>query len=177
MIVFDTETTGLIENRAAPLDQQPRIIEVGAVKLDNDFNVIGELNFLVNPEIEISNIITKITGITNEVLSNRLPFINHVEVMQKFFLGEDTLIAHNMSFDASILRFALQRVGMEYKFPWPPYQLCTAELSADLFGKRLKLIELYEKIHNKKPTQNHRGLDDCYLVVECLPYLRKAAVI
>ena len=34
MIIIDTETTGLIQNEALPLDMQPRILEIGVIKVD-----------------------------------------------------------------------------------------------------------------------------------------------
>lgn len=43
MIYFDTETTGLIKNAALPLNLQPRIIEIGALKDNGE-----ELSIILN---------------------------------------------------------------------------------------------------------------------------------
>ena len=42
MIVFDLETTGLPKAEGSDLDIQPRIIEFGAIKVDDDFNEVGK---------------------------------------------------------------------------------------------------------------------------------------
>ena len=62
-IIFDTETTGLLLPSSAPLEKQPRIIELGALKVDAN-GVLDELNQLLDPEQTITAEITKITGIT-----------------------------------------------------------------------------------------------------------------
>ena len=50
MIVFDTETTGLPLTHSAPLESQPKIIEIAVFKLDFDMNEIERFEALVNPE-------------------------------------------------------------------------------------------------------------------------------
>ena len=47
MIVFDLETTGLPKAEGSDLDIQPRIIEFGAIKVDDDFNEVGRLQVFV----------------------------------------------------------------------------------------------------------------------------------
>ena len=49
MIVFDLETTGLPKAEGSDLDIQPRIIEFGAIKVDDDFNEVGRLAVLCSP--------------------------------------------------------------------------------------------------------------------------------
>ena len=51
MIVFDLETTGLPKAEGSDLDIQPRIIEFGAIKVDDDFNEVGRLQFLCSPGV------------------------------------------------------------------------------------------------------------------------------
>ena len=103
MIVFDLETTGLPKAEGADLDLQPRITEFGAVKLDDDLNEIGVLEFMCNPGIPLDPQITKITGITDEELANKKPFVAMLDEVCDFFLGERTLVAHNLPFDRTVL--------------------------------------------------------------------------
>ena len=49
MIVFDLETTGLPKAEGSDLDIQPKIIEFGGIKLDEDLNELGRLEFFCNP--------------------------------------------------------------------------------------------------------------------------------
>jgi DNA polymerase III epsilon subunit-like protein len=46
-LIFDTETSGLPTAQAAEHPEQPRVMQVGAQLLDNDFVVRGELNLLL----------------------------------------------------------------------------------------------------------------------------------
>ena len=52
------------------------VIEIGAVKLDNDYNQIGDFQCYVKPQHgEISKHITKLTGITNETVADKDVFV------------------------------------------------------------------------------------------------------
>ena len=56
MIIFDLETTGLPKAEGSDLDLQPRIIEFGAIKYNDDLIHKGEmqeqerLEFFCNPD-------------------------------------------------------------------------------------------------------------------------------
>ena len=63
MIFFDLETTGLPKAEGSDLDMQPKIIEFGAIKLDEDLVESDRIEFLCNPGYPLEPIITKITGI------------------------------------------------------------------------------------------------------------------
>ena len=107
MIVFDLETTGLPKAEGSDLNIQPKIIEFGAIKVDDDFKEVGRLEFMCNPGHDLDPKITKITGITDEMLKTEKPFIAHFKDLCDFFLGESHLSAHNLTFDRQILKFEL----------------------------------------------------------------------
>ena len=83
-IVIDLEMNpvqrSLKEVRRFILDE---VIEFGAVKLDENYNQISEFQSYVKPEFsEITKHITKLTGITNEIVADK----NTFEVaFEKFF--------------------------------------------------------------------------------------------
>lgn len=54
----------------------------------------------------------RITGITNEVLRDKLPF-SHPDVVDRLmdFIGDDPVVAHNAEFDRSFLNAELARLG------------------------------------------------------------------
>ena len=118
MIVFDLETTGLPKAEGSDLDMQPRIIEFGAIKLDKDLEEVDRLEFFCNPGHELDPQIIKITGITDEMLKDEKPFVANYLSLCEFFLGEKTIVAHNLPFDRKVLKFELERLDKLTKFPW-----------------------------------------------------------
>lgn len=174
MIVFDTETTGLVMPELADITAQPKIIEFAAVKMELEFvspmsndprqewRIKDTLAFFVDPLCDIDPKVTKLTGISNALLKaeGATPFTSHVESIQEFFLGERQVWAHNLAFDLSVLKFELSRIGYEYKFPWPLEQRCTVEVTSHWGLKDRKFTTLYEHVTKQKLQQTHRAMDD-----------------
>lgn len=155
MIFFDTETTGLIKNKALPLDQQPRIIELGAVKDTGE-----EFSCIINPRIKIDPIITKITGLTNDDLAGKPSFRTIFNDLVEFFIGEESLVCHNIGFDVGMLVFELRRISKEHQFPFPPRHIDTVHLAKPFYkGKFMKLKYLYQDMIGNY-EQSHRALQD-----------------
>jgi DNA polymerase-3 subunit epsilon len=105
-VIFDTETTGL-----EPLAGD-RIVEVGCVELVNLLPTGREFQIYVNPGRPVSEATVRITGITNDILRDKLPF-SHPDVVDRLmeFLGDDPVVAHNAEFDRSFLNAELSRLG------------------------------------------------------------------
>jgi DNA polymerase III epsilon subunit family exonuclease len=100
-VAFDLETTGKDPRR-------DEIIEIGAVRISG--GVAGEeFSALVKPSRSLPRLITEITGISDRDLENAPPL---EEVLPKFldFIGEDTLVAHNIEFDYAFLKRAARRI-------------------------------------------------------------------
>ena len=97
--VFDIETTGLSKER----DQ---ITEIGAVKI-KDGKIIDKFSTFVNPKMPISEEITKLTGITDEMVKDA-HFIEQVLPEFMRFFGDGILVAHNASFDTGFIRKAAE---------------------------------------------------------------------
>ncbi len=164
---MDTETTGLVNHPLAKLSTQPRMIEFGGVLLDwPSQQVLAEVEFLVNPGVALEPVITKITGLTDSDLVDEPPFAERLSTLQELFAQADVLIAHNLPFDEAIVRFELQRLGVDETFPWPRMKLCTVQENEPRWGRRPKLIELYEAVTGKIFMQKHRALDDVHKLVE-----------
>ena len=177
MIVFDTETTGKLLPNLVPLDQQPEIIEWGAVKLDDlTLEELAHQSFLIRPRLvkQLPAITTKITGITDADLKGKTPFPGVLPDLTTFFLGERILTAHNVEFDCEMLAIELRRLGREYKFPWPPQRLDTIDLTKHNFDKFPTLDAMYE-FYCKRPRPNasHRALNDARDLAECVRVLYK----
>lgn len=174
MIFLDTETTGLLRPTASSLSDQPRITEVYLLKLDESLQIVDEIETLVNPTIPIPETITKITGITDEMVAGCPTFPMLYPRLCEFFLGERTVVAHNCSFDMGVFWAELARMEAEFKFPWPQEWICTVERSFHLKNKRLKLSDLHEMATGKPHVDNaHRAKDDVHAMVRCYLWLKE----
>lgn len=174
MIIWDTETTGLVGPEALPLAKQPRIIEFCAVKLDKKtLKEIGCINFLIHPTVALPPEITRITGITDKDLAKAEPFPAHIEKITEFFLGVKYSVAHNLDFDSSMLKFELQRIGREFSFPWPPRRICTVEKSYHLKNRRMKLTELHEIATGRPIVGVHRAINDVKALADVVRWLKE----
>ena len=164
-LVFDFETTGLLVHDDAPLHRQPRPIEFGGLLVDEHGEILDEIGILINPEIEIDEVITKITGIQPWQLKDEPVFGACVEQIRPFFAQADCMIAHNLPFDYDILRHALARANIT-DWTWPGEQICTVQEHIEQFGFRPKLTVLYQHYMNEPLPQTHRALDDCMALLE-----------
>ncbi len=152
MIVFDLETTGL-SNRTC------KIIEIGAVKIKNG-QVIETFDTFVDPECEISQEITNLTSITNDMVKGAP---KEREALEKFleFAGDRLLIAHNANFDVGFIRVACERQD----FPFTNTYLDTVGLSKyvnpELKKHKLNLIAEH---YNLGDFHHHRASDDAEML-------------
>lgn len=167
VIILDTETTGLLK-KAVPLEQQPQIIELGALLVNGKgWQADCKLSQLFNPGCPLPSIITKITGITDEQLIDMPTFKEYLPTLISFFGNVDMLICHNAPFDVGMLKNELKRAECD-DFPWPKDIICTVMEYKALMGKWPKMTELYEKVMGKPLEQKHRALDDCIALNEIL---------
>lgn len=158
-LIFDTETTGLPKHPDAKDEVQPRIIEWGGVLANEEGEILAELNVLMNPGQKLEEIITKITGLTDEDLADQPSFAERAAELRPFFHRADVLIAHNLPFDRTLMELELKRAGIR-DWPWPPRMLCTVQEHAEEWGRRPKLLELYQHYTGEPLDQKHRALDD-----------------
>lgn len=107
-VVFDLETTGF---NAAGGDS---IIEIGAVKLKAG-EIIDKFDRLIKPPKPITERITNVTSITNEMVAD----CPDEEFAVKEFLkwaGGDVMVAHNAKFDTSFIEMCYKKYNLgEYK--------------------------------------------------------------
>ena len=168
--MFDTETTGLLLPSPTPLKEQPHIIELALVEISqthhDKWEKTGEHTWLINPEVEITDEITKITGLTTDDVKIERTFPLVLPEIEDVVIGAAGLIAHNLAFDRGMLVNELRRVNREFSFPYPPRQICTVEAFKHLKGRRLKQTELYEIVMEKPLAQTHRALDDARALAE-----------
>ena len=146
--IVDIETTG-----GKP--SQNRMIEIGVVIFDGD-RILNEFSSLVNPFRPIDDFVSKLTGITDDMVKDAPPFADIVEVLQKVFEGS-VLVGHNVAFDYSIIKKEFKRLGLPFKMD----QICTLQLSK-IVAPKLKSHKLVDVCHalNIQFVQSHRALSD-----------------
>lgn len=103
-VVFDLETTGF---NAGGEDS---IIEIGAVKILNG-EIIDRYDQLVDPKREISQRITDVTSITNDMLVGKP---TEEEAIKEFkeWIGNLPMVAHNAKFDVSFVEMAYKKYNL-----------------------------------------------------------------
>jgi DNA polymerase III epsilon subunit-like protein len=172
MLIFDTETTGLVQPTIAGLAAQPHIIEFACIKVDlDDMSIVGQVDFLCKPPIQIPPIITKITGITQSQLDGLDPFSSHFNEIAQLFIGESEGVCHNAQFDFSLLEFEIDRMGKLAKFPWPIRRCCTVEATTHILNHRMKLCDLYQHATGRPMLKAHRAMDDVIALWEVVQWM------
>ncbi len=155
--VIDIETTGRNAHNC-------NIIELAAVRV-RDNVVIDTFSTFVNPHSALPYEIIKLTGITNQMVSDA-PDVS--ECLKKFiaFIGCDVLLGHNIStFDI----IALNEVSVrELKCRITNDYLDTLEYSChcdiDVSDHKLSTLQAYFGVKN---DSQHRALSDCIANHEC----------
>jgi len=89
-ISLDLETTGFDK-------ENDNIIEFGAIKFDLEGNQ-ETLQFLINPQTSIPQIVTYITNISDEDVQDA-PTIDEKAQEIQDFIGDLPIVGHNIQFD------------------------------------------------------------------------------
>ncbi|MCF8000890.1 MAG: PolC-type DNA polymerase III [Halanaerobiales bacterium] len=147
-VVFDLETTGL-----NPV--QNEIIEIGAVKIKSG-EIVDEFSSLVKPDQKISDKITEITGIDNNMVKDAPSF---EKVFSSFveFIGDCPLVAHNMDFDYSFIRKPLNEFKNNNEVTLVDTLTLARAVLPELKNHKLATLVNYYDI---KLDNHHRALDD-----------------
>lgn len=106
-IVLDTETTGLDFNDGH------KIIEIGAVVVQNRKKTDDIFHTYINPERAIDKEAQQVHGISNEELINKPTFAEIADELIEFLEGS-TIVAHNASFDVGFINHELNLVSSKY---------------------------------------------------------------
>ena len=157
-IVLDTETTGLRPSEGH------RVIEIAAIELV-DFLPTGRVyQQYINPMRDVPEASFKVHGLSYEFLKDK-PLFEKIADDFLDFVGQDTIIAHNVDFDIGFLNHELKLIGknkIENKV------VDTLILARDKFpGSSISLDSLCKRyrVDNSKRAQ-HSALVDCDLLAK-----------
>jgi len=150
-VVLDFETTGL--------RNEDTIIEIGYVWIRGD-EVKKSSSTLVNPMRNISNRITQITGITNDMVDSAPALEDVIGPFAKFLNGK-MIVAHNASFDMRFLNNALREHGLseinEYICTMRMFRVYKKEKGITSSGAKLSDLTEFFGLSNDRA---HRALED-----------------
>jgi len=141
-IILDTETTGL------EVLQGHRIIEIGAVLLNDRKKTEEHFHTYLNPSRLIDEEASKVHGIMNEDLENKPDFSEIAEEFLEFVDGA-TLVIHNAAFDIGFLNNELKLASSKYPML---EDICSIEdslaIAKDKFpGQRVSLDALASRFN------------------------------
>jgi DNA polymerase-3 subunit epsilon len=151
-VFLDIETTG-----GSPLFS--RITEIGALRVENN-KVVARFNKLINPGQPVPYFITKITGITDEMLWEA-PTFRMIADELELLLDDAIFVAHNVNFDYGFIKSAFAEFGAKFNRD----RFCTARLSRQLYpAQRRHNLDTIIATHEFKIKNRHRALDDAQVL-------------
>jgi DNA polymerase III subunit epsilon len=157
--IIDIETTGGNPYR-------DKITEI-AVFIHDGKKVVKEYCTLINPERRIPPFITRMTGITDEMVA-RAPKFYEVAKQVVELTSDMVFVAHNVSFDYNFVRNEFRNLGFDYTRK----NVCTVKLSRKLIPGRTSYSlgrlcqELQISIDNR-----HRAAGDALATVKLFELL------
>lgn len=156
--IIDIETTG---------GRQPdRITEI-AIIIHDGSKIIEEYSTLINPEVPIPYFITRLTGISNEMVADAPKFYEVAKRIIELTSGK-IIVAHNSSFDYNFIRNEYKGLGYDFKRK----HICTVKLSRKLVpGHRsYSLGNICEEL-GIVINDRHRAMGDALATAKLFEYL------
>lgn len=160
-VVVDVETTG----------GRPglhRLTEIGAVKVVGG-EIVGEFQTLLNPQRSIPPNITRLTGISEEMVAGAPLF---VEVAERFrdFMGDAIFVAHNVNFDYGFVSAEYEMIDQRFRHP----KLCTCSSMRRFYpGHKSYSLKNLCRDFEINLDQHHRALCDAKAAAELLQLINE----
>lgn len=160
--VVDIETTGGLKGGN-------RITEIGIVKIQHG-KVIDTWTTLINPQRHIPSFITKLTGISDNMVFHAPSFSQIVHTLLEKLAGS-IFVAHNVNFDYGFIKKECELAGQFFKMP----KLCTVVESRKAFkGLTSYSLGNLSSHFNLNLTNHHRALADATATAELLLLIQQA---
>jgi DNA polymerase III epsilon subunit-like protein len=136
-LIFDTETTGMVEFRKPPEDpSQPDLIQLGMLLVDTaDWKAWARHSMIVKlaKGVRIEPAAKEAHGISEEDCERYgVAPIVACSLFNQSCMQADIIVAHNLAFDASLMKTALYRIGNKPHRMDGRQLVCTKESSTDV---------------------------------------------
>lgn len=166
-IVFDLEWNQCPHGKENSVEELPfEIIEIGAVKLDEQFHIVDEFHRLIRPQVyqQMHYMISEVTHMDMEELQRQgeeFPY-----AMDAFFewCGDEAVYCSWGAMDLTELQRNLAYYAMVNPFPKPLLYYDVQKLYGLLRGEknRVSLDTAVEQMELLEDRPFHRALDDAY---------------
>lgn len=118
--IVDIETTGGQRGRH-------KMTEIAIVRFDGE-KIVDRFESLINPEMSIPYHITRLTGITNEMVADAPKFYEVAKQIVEM-TKDSIFVAHNVFFDYNFIQAEFRELGYTFKAP----KMCTVRLARKIF--------------------------------------------
>ena len=175
ILVFDTETTGLVANHTVRMDKQPEVIEFAGVMINpGSGEIVEEFETLIKPKYPIEERITKITGLTDDSVRLAPSFAKVALTSRKMIEDSVAVFAHNASFDCEMLDLEFERLKQTVEWP---LKICTVEQTVHIKGHRMTLGMLHAHLFGLQHVDAHRAMADVKALARCVVEMMRKEMI
>lgn len=175
-VILDLEWNGAYSKKAKKFVNE--IIEFGAVKIDEQFNIIGTFSMLVTPQIgkKLNSRVSELTHITTKELFDSNNTFTHVLSKFKKFLSDSILLTWGTSDILTLIENCKYYLG-DSKLPFMTtycnlQAYCEYKLNHTDKSRQLGLSTCAEQLSiSTKGLELHRACDDAKLSLKCFKKL------
>ena len=170
-IILDIETTGLF------VHEGHRITEIGMVEWKDNKPSGKTYHSYVNPERNVPEFITKLTGLTEKFLSDK-PTFNMLAKDIRDFIGDAPVIItcrskDGYTLDIAFLNAELKKAGVNIvgEKQWINVRLWAEEMFGHDEAKLDKMLDRYKIDRSVRDENGHGALLDAQLLAQVYPKL------
>ena len=188
-LIFDTETTGMVQWRKPPAHpKQPDLVQLAMLLVDrDDWSIKNRVSLLVQlaegvtiePEAQDTHGIS-----ADDCARFGVPPVVAVSLFNQLCLQADVIVAHNISFDQSVMLTALHRLGNKPNRMEGKALVCTKEATTDVLKlpgksgyKWPTLAEAYRHYTGLEIENAHDALQDTMACLEVYRALASEGVV
>lgn len=184
VIVFDTETSGLIKD-----NDFPHILQLSYVVYNTSVNSIITIedDYINVPDsINITPESSNVHGISKDLCKEKgISIVDALNKFNRFMIMSDKVVGHNIEFDIRMVLAEAYRNNVNMVFDAEnvfctmkeSVNVCKIKMNCKKTGKEFykfpRLNELYFHYYGKEPKNTHNSLVDILLCLVCFGNLHK----